>query len=233
MAEQNAFGSRKVHRQFDYGGVTKIARVTSTADFHAYARIEVIFLDYGQPMPVWIVNDLDREPVEGDKVVIGYIDGRKDAPYLIGFVKNESYTTNFVVVKKDKIKLQLPVFEVGVKDGVAHKDVQGNLLDNAKQAERAYVELTPDYALVSFPTDKDGATPPAVIRITATEATVSHPVKVVMDSPEFTFGSGAKQVACLGDTVAVTVTGSDPQGGTITSTGTGTITSASTKFKIE
>lgn len=222
MAEQSAFGSRKIHRAPSFDGITKIARVTSAKDFHKYGRIEVLFLDYGQPMPVWVVNDLDREPVEGDQVVIGYIDGRKDAPYLIGFMKNKSYTTNFIVVKKDKIKLQLPVFEIGKKDGVAHKDVQSNLLDGTKQEQRAYVELTPDHAIVSFPTDKEGKTPPAIIKITASEALVKHPGAVKVEGESLTFGSGDRRVARIDDTVEVDL-----------ETGKGKITSASDKVKIE
>jgi hypothetical protein len=252
MADQSAFGSRKVHRVPGFDGITKIARVTSTKDFHKYARIEVIFIDYGQPMPVWVVGDTDREPVEGDQVIIGYIDGRKDAPYLIGFVKNHSYTTNFIVVKKDKIKLQLPIMAVGTKDGVSHKDVQGNLLDNGNQEQRAYIELAETHAMVSFPTTQDGNNPapatiemtstgaivtfptadpakPAVVNISASEVFIDHPTKVRVNSPELVFGDGSKQVARLGDTVEIT--GTDSGGGAITASGV--INSASTKVKIE
>jgi len=154
MQEQSAFGSRQVHRLPPYSE-SKLARVTSTKDYIKYGRIEVIFLDYGQPAPVWVVGDIDREPVEGDMVVVGFLDNRQDSPYLIGFVKNENYTTNFVVVKKDKVKLQLPVFEIGVKDGKAHKDVKENLLDNAKQTQRATVEMTADHLLIHYPFDPE------------------------------------------------------------------------------
>jgi uncharacterized Zn-binding protein involved in type VI secretion len=229
MAGQNAFGSKQVHRDPDFSGVTKIARVTSAVDFNQFGRIEVIFLDYGQPMPVWVVGDIEREPVAGDQVIIGYIDGRKDSPYLIGFVKNKSYTTNFVVVKKDKIKFQLPIFDIGVIDGKAHKDTEGNLLDNSKQAERAYIELTPTYALLSFPTSPTGATEPAIIKVTATGIDITHVGAVHMDGSSFKFGKDTpgrgddtKPVARVGDTVSVTT----PDG-----TFTGTITSGSDNFR--
>ncbi|MNN15435.1 hypothetical protein D3C81_1285380 [compost metagenome] len=125
------------------------------ADYTKYGRIDVIALDYSQPAPVWVVNELEREPVEGDQVLIGYIEGRKDMPYLHGFLKNKNYTTNFVVVKKNKIKLQLPVFEIGVIDGTSHKDIISNLLDNTKQDERATFEMTPDHLMVHYPFNKD------------------------------------------------------------------------------
>ena len=174
MQEQSSLGGRVISRLPNYTH-TKIGRVTSVKDFHKYGRIEVIFLDYSQPAPVWVFNDIDREPVEGDQVLVGFIEGRKDAPYVIGFLKNASYTTNFVVVKKDKIKLQLPIFDIGIKNGKAHKDVQEHLLDNNKQSERAYIELTPDGILASFPVDKDGAEPPAHIKIDASGIELFHP----------------------------------------------------------
>lgn len=223
MKEQSSLGGKAVSRAPSYNH-TKIARVTSTKDFHKYGRIDVIFLDYGQPAPVWVFNDLDREPVDGDQVLVGFVDGRKDTPYMIGFLKNGSYTTNFFVMKKDKIKLQLPVFNIGVKDGKAHKDVQSHLLDNGKQKERAYIELSPTEVLIHFPTSEAG-TNPAIIKVTATEVLIDHPVKIKHHN-------GSKEVARKGDTVQVTVSGT-VSGGTFTGTGTGTITSGSSKTMIE
>lgn len=172
MKDQSALGGKSVNRlpKFDS---TRLARVTSIKDYEKYARIEVVFLDYSQPVPVWVMGDLDREPVEGDTVIIGYLDNRKDAPYLAGFHKNSSYGTNFITVKRDLIKLQLPVLEIGVKGGIADKDVQGNLLDNSKQSQRAYMELTPEHALISFPVNKSGSA--ATIKITQVGFEFFHP----------------------------------------------------------
>jgi hypothetical protein len=161
-----------------------IARVTNVADYKKYARIDVVFLDHGQPCPVWVINNLDREPVEGDQVLIGFIEGRQDAPYVVGFVKNKSYTTNFVVVDRDKVKLQLPIFDIGVEDGKSAKDVSENLLDNEKQPERAYIEMTPeDGVLVSFPTDGEAPNRPAFIRLESTRAVVAFPTDNTEDAP--------------------------------------------------
>lgn len=155
MTEQSSLGGRKINRTPNFGDLL-FARVTSTKDFIKYGRIEVIFLDSSQPSPVWVVNDVDREPVIGDNVLVGYIEGKKDAPYLAGFVKNKNWSTNFVVVKKDKIKLQLPVYLFDTsgqfkKDSIGHKDVKGNLLDNQKQIQRATVELNPDELYIQMP----------------------------------------------------------------------------------
>lgn len=216
MKDQSALGGRTVNRAPAYNHL-QMARVTSTKDFNKFGKIEAIFLDYSQPVPIWVINDLDREPVSGDFILVGFMEGRKDMPYMVGFVKNKNYTTNFMVIKKDKIKLQLPVFDIGVKDGKAHKDTQDHLLDNTKQAERAYIELTPDAALIQFPTSKTGATAPASIKITATEVIISHPGTIKHNT-------GSKGIARLGDSVSVVVGGTSY---------TGTITSASTKSKID
>jgi hypothetical protein len=163
---QSSLGNRRIHRTPAHTQ-SKIGRVTSIKDYRDYGKIEVVFLDYGMPFPVWVVGDLDREPVTGDQVIVGYMEGRKDAPYLAGFVKNESYTSNFVQVSMNKIRLQLPVFEVGVRGGDAHKEAQSGLTsDQTLKHHRAYVELTPDHALISFPHDSGYSASPVTIKLT-------------------------------------------------------------------
>ncbi len=171
MKNQSSLGGRMVNRQPEFGA-NRLAKVTSTKDYTKFGRIEVIFLDYSQPVPVWVINDIDREPVEGDTVLIGYMDNRKDAPYMIGFQRNSSYSSNFVTVERDKIRVQLPVFDIGVKGGLAHQDTQGNLLDESKLSTRAYVELSADQAVVHYPADKDGAA--SSITMTAVDTTIKH-----------------------------------------------------------
>lgn len=173
MKDQSALGGRTVNRQPPFNS-SRLAKVTSIKDYMKFGRIEVIFLDYSQPVPVWVMNDIDREPVVGDSVLIGYIDNRKDSPYFIGFQKNSSYATNFISVQQGKIKLQLPIHDIGIKDGIAHKDVQSNLLDDSNQLKRAYIELDPDHAIVSFPTDRLGK--PATFTINKNEVEATYPV---------------------------------------------------------
>lgn len=171
MSQQSSLGSKVVHRLPNYDG-TKLGRVTSVRDYDKWGRIEVIFLDHGQPVPVWVVGSIDRKPVEGDQVLISYIDGRKDAPYLIGFVKNNSYTTNFVRVSKDEIRVQLPVFDIGVRNGKAHNDTKEHLLNDSKKPERAYVELTKSHILLHYPIAGQA---PATIRIDKNGFDFFHP----------------------------------------------------------
>ncbi len=221
MKDQAALGGQTTNRMPAFNA-TRPARVTSTKDFNKYGRIEVIFLDYSVPLPIWVVGDIDREPMPGDSVLVSYMDGRKDCPYLAGFIKNESYGTNFFVMKSDKIKLQLPIYGIGEKDSKATKDVQGHLLDNARQKDRAYIELTPTHALVSFPTSEDGSTVPATITVTADGVTITHPKTIKHHG-------GSKGVARIGDTVDFE--GKTADGKSVT--GTGTITTGSSKTKID
>ena len=110
----------------------KIGRVKSAANYRTSGRIEVEFLDHGKCMPVWVVGDVDREPVTGDMVLVGYMEGRKDSPYLKGFVRNEAYTSNYIEVGKDYIRFQLPKN----KD-----DIEGRMLNDAKKSSRVYIEV--------------------------------------------------------------------------------------------
>jgi len=166
MHNQAGLGNKRVHRMPTYTE-TQIGRVTSANDFKMYGRIEVIFLDYGQPCPVWVSGSIDREPVSGDMVLVGFMQGRQDNPYMIGYVRNEAYTSNFILVEKDKITLQIPTNPL---------DIEEHLLDDSKKASRMIVELT-------------------------TEG--------------LTFNG--RQIACIGDPVAVSV----PTHGTCTGTITG------------
>lgn len=178
---QNALGGRTIHRAPSYTQA-KIGRVTSIQDYKRYGKIEVVFLDYGMPFPVWVIGDLDREPVSGDQVVVGYMEGRKDSPYLAGYIKNESYTSNFVQIQQDRIRMQLPVFDVGERNGDAHNEAKTGMVDdnqphaNSLTHHRAYVELTPEHALISFPYDPNHVEPPVTIKLT-TEGTIELTTK--------------------------------------------------------
>jgi len=132
MHEQSGLGARKIHRMPTYDG-TQIGRITSAEGFKEFGRIEAIFLDYGQPFPIWVSGSVDREPVSGDMILVGFIQGRQDSPYMLGYVRNEAYTSNFILVEKDKITLQIPTDP---------EDIKGHLLDDSKKASRTILELT-------------------------------------------------------------------------------------------
>jgi hypothetical protein len=208
MHNQSSLGPKHVHRLPAFHE-TKLARITSTREYLKYGRVEVIFLDYSHPVAVWVIGDLDREPTEGDRVLISYMEGRHDAPYIVGFVRNKAYTSNFITVKKDKIKIQLPVFGIGTDGSKADKDIQGHLLDDTKQNERAYIEISPSEVAINFPFDATGVKSPATIKLTASGIEINHPDKIV------TINGGTKGIARVGDTVDMTST--SPTYGKITS----------------
>ena len=154
MAVQSSLGEKKVNR-FPSFTKNNIGRVTKNSDYEAHGIIEVVMLDYSKPFPVWVVGDIDRKPMTGDMVLVGYIDGRKDAPYLVGFVKNKSYTTNFIEVREDRIRVQLPVKQIGVKDGTAHNDTKTNLTSDGNLPNRGYVEIKGAKITIHHPSEVD------------------------------------------------------------------------------
>jgi hypothetical protein len=135
MKTQSSLGREQTYNVPMYDQ-TQIGHVTSIKDYKKYGRIGVIFLDHSQPVNVWAIGcSMDREPVEGDMVLVGFIQGRPDSPYMINFVRNESYTSNFVVVDKDKILIQ---FTTDLED------IREHLLDDAKKPQRMKIELKGD-----------------------------------------------------------------------------------------
>jgi len=137
----NSLGTKKLHKLPQYF-MDKMGRVTSAANYKDKGRIEVEFLDHGKCMPVWVVGDIDREPMEGDMVIIGYMEGRKDAPYLKAFVRNQSYTSNYIEVHPDRIVFQLPKNET---------DREKNMLDDRYKDGRVYLELTANGVAIYHP----------------------------------------------------------------------------------
>lgn len=158
MEQSSLGGNRQIYRQPVYNQ-TQIGYVTSAKDYKQYGRVEVVFLDYSNPFPVWAVG-MDREPMDGDQVVVGFMQGRVDAPYLVGFVRNESYTSNYVIIEKDKITLQVPT---------DIEDNKGHLLDDSKSNTRIILEVATDMITAKF---KDTLT----LKITSSEVTINDSV---------------------------------------------------------
>jgi hypothetical protein len=154
MANQSSLGDRQVHRHPNFHK-TDMGRVTKNNRYEAHGIIEVVLLDYSKPFPVWVINEIDRKPMTGDHVLISYVGGRKDSPYLVGFVKNKAYTTNFIEVHEDRIRVQLPVKEIGKKNGKAHNDTKSFLTKDANLMDRGFVEIKGAKITIHHPTDID------------------------------------------------------------------------------
>ena len=141
---QSSLGSQKIHRNPEYN-TTHIGRVTKIEDYDALGRIDVMFLDYGVSHPVWVVGSIERKPVIGDLVIIGYINGRQDSPYLAGYVKNGAYTTNFITIQQDRIKIQLPIQN-------KEEDTKTYLNEDTRQTGRAYIIIDNNGLTIHHPT---------------------------------------------------------------------------------
>lgn len=106
MQTQSALGNKVLNRLPDFSQ-TFLGRVTSVKDFDR-GRVEIALIDGGTPIVASVVGQIARKPVEGDKVLISYISGRPDAPYLLGFVHKDSFSSDSIRVEKDKITVKLP-----------------------------------------------------------------------------------------------------------------------------
>lgn len=106
MQPQNALGNQQIHRLPSFRG-TFFGRVTS-AEHYDLGRVEVVLLDGGTPLVASVVGDIARKPVAGDKVLVSYIAGRPDAPYIAGFLHKDTYSADSIRLEEDKIILQLP-----------------------------------------------------------------------------------------------------------------------------
>lgn len=111
---QSSLGAPSLHSypRFD---TVRVARVTGTTDWKL-GKIEVMFNDGispgGVPVPVALIeNGLNIEPCEGDWVLVGYINGKKNSPYFIGFYANKYALANRISVTKEEIKLEFPTEE--------------------------------------------------------------------------------------------------------------------------
>lgn len=142
MREQSALGANKAYTCPTYN-LTQIGRVISTGQYKKYGMVEVVFNDYSKPFPVWVVSEVDRQPIEGDMVLVGFIQGRHDAPYLMGYIRNESYTSNYISIEKDRIILQIPTSDA---------DKKAHLLEDSGKDTRVYVEVKASEVVIHAPT---------------------------------------------------------------------------------
>lgn len=158
MYNQSSLGSKTLNRLPTFND-TFFAKIISTKDYEKFGKVEVVFLDTSQSSPVWVVGDIDREPVVGDFVLISFVEGKKDAPFLVGFVKNKNKTTNFVSVKENKIRLQLPTYIYDIEgnlsdDSLGKLDLSTNLINENNKSQRVMIELNTSELNVQMPFNK-------------------------------------------------------------------------------
>lgn len=120
---------------------TLMARVEKTDDLKEQGRIEVIFLNRTKPAPVWVFDGPD--PVVGDYVMVGFVNGQKNNPYVAGIFKNRAWTSNFILVTNEMIRIQFPTEEKDVTgdDPKKENDPKSHLRDAAKLETRGYLQI--------------------------------------------------------------------------------------------
>ena len=106
---QSALGELKPYRiqRFDH---FKVAVVASTSHFDEDGTIEVHFVRGGHPVPVHIFENMGTNlPEEGDWVLIGFAEGSKHFPFLIGYLKDYYRTSDILRLTKNFFEVKFPI----------------------------------------------------------------------------------------------------------------------------
>jgi uncharacterized protein involved in type VI secretion and phage assembly len=110
MTTQTALGrpTPYPYPRFDH---VAIAIVTSNVDYDTLGRVEVLFMNDGGlaggvAVPVYVVESgLSVKPEEGDTVLVGFVQGNKDNPWLIGTFKGKAATSGMIALTKEGLTI--------------------------------------------------------------------------------------------------------------------------------
>lgn len=90
-----------------------MAKVTGTVDYATIGRVEVQFINDGglaggMAVPAYVVESgLSVGPEEGDTVLVGFIRGDKNSPWLIGTFMGGAATSGLLRLKKDRFTVSV------------------------------------------------------------------------------------------------------------------------------
>lgn len=127
------------HQKFN---IPTLARVTKNDHYFSQSKIEVVFLNRTAPVPIWVLNSgASVKPEVGDYVLVDYIDGQKNNPYMVGLVSHKAYTSNFIRVEKDMIRIQFPTNPNDVLQGQEDNSNSHLRNDAAYLASRYYIQI--------------------------------------------------------------------------------------------
>lgn len=201
---------------------TQIARVQKTDDYDAKGKIEVIYVNRTKPAPIWVFDG--PKPEVGDYVLVGFINGQKNNPYMVGLFSHKAWTSNFVRVEKDLIRIQMPTDDHDITglDPTVENDPKNHLRDDATYlTQRGYIQIDKTGIKIHLPA---GMTPVLPLTIEADEVDITtKTANLKADTITVTnaAGSGTTQpIARQGDPVQVD-----------TVTGIGTITTGSSRIQ--
>ena len=151
FVNQNSLGEFKTHKPDSFTQLIP-GRVVSTVDYEEFKQVAVSFSKGGTTLPVWVVEDgVSPKPVNGDWVLVGFIGGHKNQPYIAGYYRGNYAWSNHIMMRRDEtteeILIQLPVLpELKIVD------LEEHLTNDTKKETRAFVHLHTDFAEISFPT---------------------------------------------------------------------------------
>jgi hypothetical protein len=198
-----------------------IARVEKNDDYDK-GKIEVIFVNRTKPAPVWVFDG--PKPEVGDYVLVGYINGQKNNPYMQGIFSNKAWTSNFIVVEKDRIRIAFPTDDKDVtgEDPEKENDPKSHLRDDATyQWTRGFISINKDGMIIHVPKEL-----PVQIMAGSAELRADS---ILVDS--YDGGGSPLPIARQGDPVEVEVSGTDSNGDSFSVTATGTITTGSSRIQ--
>lgn len=134
----------------------QMARVSKNTDYFTHGKIEVIFINRTKPAPIWVLESgASPKPEVGDFVLVGYIDGQKNNPFMAGIFSHKAWTSNFIRVEKGMIRIQFPTDPKDV-DQSNSSSTKNHLRDDAKYlSSRAYVQVDASGIKVHAPAGLD------------------------------------------------------------------------------
>lgn len=118
-----------------------MARVEKVDNLETKGQVEVIFLNRTKPAPVWVFDG--PSPAVGDYVMVGFVGGQKNSPYIAGIFRNRGWTSNFVLVTDKMIRIQFPTDSTDVTgaDESKENDPKSHLRDDEKLDTRGYLQI--------------------------------------------------------------------------------------------
>jgi hypothetical protein len=100
---QSSLGDLQGYRPYRFDYII-FAKVTSNADYDTKGRVEVKLFNGrtfgGVPVPVTVLqNGVNFAPKEGDLALLGYANGIKNAPVILGFINGKYSNTNTITIE--------------------------------------------------------------------------------------------------------------------------------------
>lgn len=146
FVNQHVLGEFKTHKPSSFTQLIP-GQVVSVVDYDEFQQVEVAFSEGGTTIPVWVVEDgVSPKPVNGDWVLVGFIGGHKNQPYIAGYYRGKYAWSNHIMMRRDEttaeILIQLPTLTT---------DLEEHLTDDTKKETRTYIRLSHEGFEINHP----------------------------------------------------------------------------------